>query len=255
MEPAMDLVTNTKGVSVERLAELENLEEVIRKNWDAAAQVAEAFAMIKEKKLYASRCRTWRQYIDECWREKLNFTRADRMIDAFHVQHALESSGAKVEKLPVRAVQKIRRLGYNKQVMAWDAAQKLAQQYKPDARPETKHIEQAIEQMDAGPVEPIEAVREAAADFKALIREVQSLVKRIEELSLSPWGDELASRIHEVRAGAEQAVAAVKQTAPYALCYCVRGCRLCKNRKPRWISRAIYRAAPEEIREKMGEHV
>jgi len=246
---------NVEHAMVEQVAELEIQEAIIRENLTSAMKVAEAFSIIRERKLFAARARSWGAYIDENWAHHFSRRTADRFVSSLEVRHALEASGSKVEKLPVRAVQKIRRLGYNKQVMAWDEAQKLAQQYKPDARPETKHIEQAIEQMDAGPVEPIEAVREAAGDFKALIREVQSLVKRIEELSLSPWGDELASRIHEVRAGAEQAVAAVKQTAPYALCYCVRGCRLCKNRKPRWISRAIYRAAPEEIREKMGEHV
>lgn len=246
---------------VERTAEADNLIAVVNKGYDTFMEVGEALSQLKQKRLYIIYEPTWAKFLESQWPGRFNRNKADRLIDCFHVSHNLEVAGEKVEKIPVRSAQKLNRLAYRSQLAAWDAAKDKC---KADAEakglptenltPTSSHVERAVREVESREAEPIDLIRMAARDFNELRKQTTALEQRIEALAQNAWGAELKPRLDEIRASMKAVRETLKQAAPYCLCYCARGCRMCRRRKPRWISRAIYRSAPKEMQEKVTEH-
>lgn len=246
---------------VAKTAEAENLIAIVDKGYDKFMEVGEALGQLKKRRLYNIYEPTWEKFVELKWPGKFNRQKADRLIECSQVAHRLEAAGHKIESMPVRSAAKLNRVGYRAQLQAWDAAKDAA---KADAEaagidpelatPTSTHVENAVREVESRDAEPIDLIRASARDFKELSALAVALEDRIRALGQNAWGAELKPRMDEVSAAIAQIKTTLKQAAPYCECYCSRGCRMCRGRKPRWISRALYRTAPKDMQAKVEEH-
>lgn len=243
------------------LADLEQHEAFIRQNVNTAFEVACRLAEIKGRQLYLAKSATWELYLVDHWPGVFSLRHADKLIKSVQVTHALESGGGGAKTVTVRAAQSLSRLPSDLQIQAHEQAVKTAAAKRADAdsngevEPTAVEIEEAVREQEAKTKEPIDLIRMSAKDFRELSRQADALQGRIEQLSQSAYGAELAHRTAELRHHVEEIKQALKQGAPHCECpHCglKQCCESCKGRG--WFSWAMFRNAPKAMQETVQDH-